>query len=211
MTRTFDTWEYDEIETILGYKRVEDHPLLVTWLETPSQPVDETTLNYLVPLQKRLIINADAWNEDELRMFFIAPFLSQVPLYFDDFKPFTQRTMSATFPELDLHITGKVEFFIARGKQRPRQPYFFLHEYKQERRRETDPLGQLLIAMIAAQAINEIKMPLYGCYVIGRNWFFVIVNEHEYSVSLAYDATKPELYSIYAIVSAAPSLIKPYL
>ena len=119
--------------------------------------------------------------------------------------------MSATFPELNLHVTGKVEFFIARGKQRPRQPYFFLHEYKQERRRETDPLGQLLIAMIAAQTINEVKMPLYGCYVIDRNWFFVIVNEREYSVSLAYDATKPELYSIYAFVSAAPSLIKPYL
>lgn len=68
---------------------------------------------------------------DELNFFFIAPFLShsQVPPYFDDFKLFTQRTMSATFPELDLHVTGKVEFFIARGKQRPRQPYFFLHEY----------------------------------------------------------------------------------
>lgn len=65
--------------------------------------------------------------------------------------------------------------------------------------------------MIAAQTINEIKIPLYGCYVIGRNWFFVIVNDREYSVSLAYDATKPELYSIYALVSAAPSLVKPYL
>ena len=210
MTRTFDTWEYDEIETILGYKRVRNHPLLNQWLAVPVD-VPDTSVALLLSLQERLLENADAWNEDELKMFFIAPFLSQVPLYFDDFKPFMQRTMSATFPELNLHVTGKVEFFIARGKQRPRQPYFFLHEYKQERRRETDPLGQLLIAMIAAQTINEVKMPLYGCYVIGRNWFFVIVNEREYSVSLAYDATKLELYSIYAFVSAAPLLIKPYL
>ena len=48
-----------------------------------------------------------------------------MPLEIDDFKPFTQRTLSAKFPDLDLEVSGKVEFVIARGKQRPKQPYFF--------------------------------------------------------------------------------------
>ena len=76
--------------------------------------------HFLVRIQKRLIVNADAWNEDEFKMFFIAPLLSQMPLEIDDFKPFTQRTISAKFPELNLEVSGKVEFVIARGKQRPK-------------------------------------------------------------------------------------------
>jgi hypothetical protein len=144
-------------------------------------------------------------------MFFIAPLLSQMPLEIDDFKPFTQRTLSAKFPELDLEVSGKVEFVIARGKQRPKQPYFFLHEYKQERRRENDPLGQLLISMVAARQNNEKKTPLFGCFVIGRDWFFVVLEEQTYSVSLAFDATKNhELYQIVATLSAMPDIIRRY-
>jgi hypothetical protein len=210
MTKSFETWEYEEVENRFGLKRIKKHPLLEEWISTP-QKIKETQELFLKLIQERLIDNADAWNEDELKMFFIAPLLSQIPLEFADFKPFTQRTLTAKFPEMDLEITGKVEFLMAKGKQRPKQPYFFLHEYKQERKRENDPLGQLLIAMVAAQHNNEIKMPLYGCYVIGRDWYFVILHQKEYSVSLSFDGTKPELYQIHAILSAMPELITPYL
>ena len=195
MTKSFETWEYEEIENTFGMKRVFALPALTNWLNSPKDDIDETLKHFLTGIQNRLIVNADAWNEDEFKMFFIAPLLSQMPLEVDDFKPFTQRTLSAKFPELDLEVSGKIEFVIARGKQRPKQPYFFLHEYKQERRRENDPLGQLLISMIAARQNNEKKTPLFGCYVVGRDWFFVVLEEQTYSVSLACDATKNhELY-----------------
>jgi hypothetical protein len=210
MTKSFETWEYEEVENTFGMKRVKNPPILVDWINSPSQISDSTKI--LLPIiQERLIDNVEAWNEDEFKMFFIAPLLSQMPLEIDDFKPFTQRTISAKFPELDLEVSGKVEFVIARGKQRPKQPYFFLHEYKQERRRENDPLGQLLISMVAARQNNEKKTPLFGCFVVGRDWFFVVLEEQTYSVSLACDATKNhELYQIVAMLSAMPEIIRRY-
>jgi hypothetical protein len=211
MTKSFETWEYEEVENTFGMKRVFELPALTNWLNSPKNDIDEILKHFLDVIQKRLIVNADAWNEDEFKMFFIAPLLSQMPMEIDDFKPFTQRTISAKFPELDLEVSGKVEFVIARGKQRPKQPYFFLHEYKQERRRENDPLGQLLISMVAARQNNEKKTPLFGCFVVGRDWFFVVLEEQTYSVSLACDATKNhELYQIVAMLSAMPDIIRRY-
>lgn len=43
MTRTFDTWEYDEIETILGYQRVRNHPLKTT----KAQPLTRSGFLYV--------------------------------------------------------------------------------------------------------------------------------------------------------------------
>ena len=50
-----------------------------------------------------------------------------------------------------------------KGKVLPKIPYFCLHEYKQENRRDNDSLGQLLIGMVAAQAKNADDLPIYGC------------------------------------------------
>ena len=190
-SKSFETWEYEQVESCFNLKRIKNLPLLTEWINTPFETINMAKFNLSI-IQERLIDNADAWNED-------------------DFKPFTQRTLSAKFPELNLEVSGKIEFVIARGKQRPKQPYFFLHEYKQERRRENDPLGQLLISMVAARQNNEKKTPLFGCFVIGRDWFFVVLEEQTYSVSLSFDATKNhELYQIVAILSAMPDIVRRY-
>jgi hypothetical protein len=81
---------------------------------------------------------------------------------------------------------------VAQGKQIPRHPFFFLHEYKSEKASGNDPLGQLLIAMVYAQKENADNRPLYGVYVLGRFWFFVLLEDKIYSVSPAFDATKTE-------------------
>ena len=47
--------------------------------------------------------------------------------------------------------------------------------------------------MVDAQILNEnIKKPLFGCYMIGRFWFFIVLIEKSYSVSNAYDATQTD-------------------
>ncbi len=77
---------------------------------------------------------------------------------------------------------------------------------------DSDPLGQLLSAMVVTQSINQSEMPLYGCYVVGRFWFFVILQGKEYATSLAYDATKEdELLSIFSILSEVKEVINKYL
>jgi len=80
-------------------------------------------------------------------------------------------------------------------------PYFFLHEYKQQHpSKKNDPLAQLLIAMLAAQTKNNNNQPFYGTLVEGRFWYFVILSQKEFAVSDALDATTDEIYLIYAIL-----------
>ena len=78
---------------------------------------------------------------------------------------------------------------LAEGIQDPLQPFFFLHEYKKELDASGDPLGQLLIAMVGANMQNQETFPLYGCYVAGRIWFFVVYDGSTYSVINALNAT----------------------
>lgn len=89
-------------------------------------------------------------------------------------------------------LRGRVEMVVATGKQRPQTPFFFLNEYKAQRKVVTDPQGQLLIAMLAAQAKNTgLRLPIYGMYNIGQFWFFVVLAGKEYTTSKAFDATDP--------------------
>jgi hypothetical protein len=56
--------------------------------------------------------------------------------------------------------------------------------------------------MVAAQVQNADEKPILGCYVSGRNWFFVILDGKKYSVSSAYDATdEVKIKQILAILS----------
>ncbi|MGB3850981.1 MAG: hypothetical protein WA958_13500 [Tunicatimonas sp.] len=69
-------------------------------------------------------------------------------------------------------------------------------------------MGQLLIVIVGAQhgyaqhgyapRQNTETFPLYGCYVLGRNWFFVILEDQQYAVSDAYVATQEDIYGIYS-------------
>jgi hypothetical protein len=205
--RTFDSFTYDEIEYIFSIKRVETMPVFETWLQS-NYTITDVLKNHLVFLQKKLKTFAEAWNEDELKLFFIGPLLVQADLYSEVYKPFTQRNLKATFPENNLEIHGKVEFMLAQGKVNPRVPFFFLHEYKQERRRETDPLAQVLIAMLAARQHNKHDYPDYGCYVVGRYWYFIVFDGSEYVVSPSYDATKDEIFDIFNIICGVKEIAK---
>jgi hypothetical protein len=205
--RSFDSFAYDEIDRLFSTKRVEDLATLTTWLHA-TQEIAPEVKEQLIKLQKTLKKFADAWNEDELKLFFIGPLLVQTELYGENFKPFTQRNLKATFPTQNLDVQGKVEFMLARGITTPSAPIFFLHEYKQERRRETDPLAQVLIAMLVARQYNEHDHPDYGCYVVGRYWFFVVFDGTEYAVSRSFDATQPDIFNIFNIICEIKNIAK---
>ncbi len=206
--KSFEQWEYEEIESTFGLTRIKNHPLLIDWLAVTAQvaPAEQSILE---KLQSLLFDHADAWNEDELKFFFISPVISMVGFQQEKYNSFTQRKLSAKIG--DIEISGVVDFMVATGMQHPRTPFFFLHEYKQERKRDNDPLGQLLIAMLAAQARNKQAFPIYGTYIIGRNWFFVLLNGQEYAVSDEFVATKADLFNIYAILMKTKDYIETNL
>jgi hypothetical protein len=188
--KDFKDWQFEELNREFGYKRhYKNFELLETWLKA-DEPVNDFELQQLELNRENLFMHAEAWNEDELKFFFLSPLINLVSFKSEHYNPFTQRKMGAIIG--DWNISGIVDFIIATGIQNPYQPYFFVHEYKSEKRKDNDPLGQLLAEMIVVQKNNEVAFPLYGCYVVGRFHFFVVLNDKEYSVSDAFSATNEE-------------------
>lgn len=54
--------------------------------------------------------------------------------------------------------------------------------------------------MLAAQEINEHKIPIYGAYVRGRVWFFMVLKGRVYSISDAYVATRDDAFDVFRIL-----------
>ena len=203
--RSFETWNYEEVEDAFGISPVRTLPAFENWLKAEGCDPDESEKKLLDYYRDLLFEEVQNWNEDELKLFFIGPILSLIHFKTANFKPFTQRTLSVT--KGDISASGKVDFMLAKGKVLPKIPYFCLHEYKQENRRDNDPLGQLLIGMVAAQAKNHDDFPIYGCYVSGRNWFMVLLEGDKYCVSNAHNASDEDIYKIFAIMKKCKLLV----
>ena len=206
--RSFETWTYEQVEDEFGIEPVDTLPLYTNWLNAPNEPehdANERQKEGLEELRQLLFEEAKNWNEDEMKLFFIGPIISLVNFKTPFFKPFTQRTLTLETPTVS--ASGKVDFLLAKGKVIPKLPYFCLHEYKQENRRDNDPLGQLLIAMVAAQYKNESHLPIFGTYTSGRNWFFVVLEGNKYVLSNAYNASDDDIYKIFAILKKCKALV----
>ncbi|MEM0991701.1 MAG: hypothetical protein AAF847_03445 [Bacteroidota bacterium] len=187
IVKPFEKWLFEDVEIEFDIERVEDMPSLKRWINVEAL---EDLPPRIDQLRLSLARNVETWNEDELKMLFIGPFLLEFDFNHPPaYRVFTQRFVK--FKTERIESSGRVEWMIATGKQRPRQPFFFLQEYKPEKTNGNDPLGQLLIAMVDAQAKNDMShQNLFGCYTIGRLWFFVLLEGKQYGVSRAFDATQ---------------------
>ena len=186
--RSFDTWTYEQVEDAFGIVSVDTLPEFEDWLLADNCEPNTSENQQLNDYRDLLFNEINNWNSYELKFFFIVPILNLINPYTAYFKPFASRTL--TIEKGTVSASGKVDFMLAKGKMIPKIPYFCLHEYKQENRRNNDPLGQLLIGMVAAQAKNDNDgLPIYGCYVSGRNWFFVALDGKKYAITNAFNAT----------------------
>ena len=181
--------------------------MLEDWISADIE-ANEHEKYVLTKMKKHLFQRVGSWQEDELKLFFIGPLVELADIENGMFKAFTQRNFSAEINGIE--VGGKVDFMLAKGKQKPSTPYFCLHEYKQENRRENDPLGQVLIAMVAAQHLNENEMPILGAYISGRSWFFLILSGKEYARSNAFNASNDDIFRIFAILKKSKLLIEAF-
>ena len=99
-------------------------------------------------------------------------------------------------------LSVKVDYMIATGiLNLHKKPYFYFQEYKPDANPTGDPIGQLLKAMMIAQAKNNDEKQIYGAKVNGRFWSFLILEQKTYCISKNYDATeREELLQIIAIL-----------
>ncbi|MCU0424077.1 MAG: hypothetical protein MUF71_00490 [Candidatus Kapabacteria bacterium] len=210
MLKPFEKWNIDQLKKQFGLQSRTSIPLLEAWMTSPKEPLSMLVKQTVLKLQEFLRLRIDYWNEEELKFKFIGPLIATIPFDTEEYSAFLDRKLPA---ELNGEkITGIVDFMVATGRVEPQEPFFFLHEYKKARGSDNDPLGQLLIAMYAAQTLNSSKHPMYGCFVVGRNWFFVVLDGLEYATSRAFDATEEDdVFQIIAILQQAKNYIDEIL
>jgi len=205
MMKSFRNWTRQEIADKFGLDVKSSCQKLDSWLEV-SGNIPKAIEIELKRLQSKLKENVDTWNEQELIIKFIALLIDKVDYDSADFKSFANRRLKG---EIDgEEIAGEVDLMIASGKFEPKKPYFCLHEYKKEKGVDNDPLGQLIIAMMTAQALNNNQFPIYGAYVMGRNWFFLTLEDRKYCISDELVATREDIFTIYEILQNLKGIIK---
>lgn len=208
MSKSFEKWFTEELELTFGIQRQEQLSPLTNWLNTTLN-IDETEQNALNILQKEYISQRELWNEQELQSLFIIPLIKLVKYGDKNYRFFLERKLTAKVQNETLN--GNVDFMIAEGQQIPRNPFFCIHEYKASKKADNDPQGQLLAAMLAAQAKNEDKnTPIYGCVVVQDLWKFVVLDQEKFAVSSNFDASKPEITTIFKMLKQIKHYIEKF-
>ena len=204
--KEFSKWTIEEVEEYFHLTLIEQSQPLIEWQTSAIEvlPHEETQLTNL---GERLREHVHDWNEEELKIYFIGGLLNVVNYLHKAYQAFFERPLSVKIG--NERLGGVVDCIIAAGRRSPKRPYFCLHEYKPERHKTSDPWGQVLAAMIAAQQLNHDDKPVYGAYVTGREWFFVVLHGMTHAVSLAYDATKDaELRDIFKMLKYIKQLVE---
>jgi hypothetical protein len=154
-------------------------------------------------------LGGDDWNEVELENKFISPLIILSKIDNERFSYFLARELATTIGEYEL--LGKVDGMIASGFRSPKKPFFCLKEYKRQTDPDGDPRGQCLIAMLVAQHLNQNQQPIYGCYVIGKLWHFMVLEGKEYAISSGLLCTNDEIFAIFRIIKGLKYLIEKQL
>ncbi|MEM6297604.1 MAG: hypothetical protein AAF740_02840 [Bacteroidota bacterium] len=188
--KPFNLWRTQEVEEVFDVNYLKQGEELTNWLTFDCQ-IPERQAEQVEVLRESLEERVEFWNEGALKFHFLGPLLTLVNYRVGDFYSFPEQSISLELE--DGHtISGILDLMVAKGKQIPKAPFFTLHEYKPQLGNTKDPLGQLLVSMVAAQRQNEVEnisTPIFGCYVIGRLWFFVYFENYTYQKSKAFDAT----------------------
>ena len=183
-------WVEGSITETFGLKRIyENFPLLNEWLKVENN-LTPLEISELEKRRNILIRKYSSWNEETLKMKFVAFILDMVGYDTNEFEGVFDLELKGIVQNEKLsviadYVVAKVIFSLVK------QPYFYFHEYKQSKKNK-DPIDQILLAMLIAQEKNEKKFPLYGCAVIAEQWFFMILDGKHYSVSIGHNTLDPK-------------------
>ena len=107
----------------------------------------------------------------------------------------------------DYELSGIVYGMIAKGFRDPDLPYFCMHEYKRSVDNQGTPDAQVLAAMLVAREQNKNQKPIYGLYIVGLIWNFIVLNGGEYCISKNYDASDDDIFEIFKMLKAVKVII----
>jgi hypothetical protein len=199
-TYNFGKITLKELRTLFDLERIYDHQVFNHWLNCDLVLTDEE-IQFLTTLLEREIELIKVYNEEDLKIHFIAPILNKI-----DYKSFKHKIRdfyeeTLVYETQQFILSGITDFVVATGLEYPEKPYFFIQEFKKGLQ-YSNPEPQLLAELIAAVELNDIQS-IKGAYIIGGNWSFVILSKldqhkYQYSISKNYDSTDlDKLISIY--------------
>jgi hypothetical protein len=201
---TFKDLTLTELEDIFGLSQIWESDLLTQWENTPIQ-IEDAEKFMLLKLQKTAHRGGRAWNEVELENKFISPLIMLADIDDGRIGYFLERPLSCQFG--DYELSGIVDGMIAIGIREPKTPYFCLHEYKRGIENQGSPDGQVLAAMLVARELNQNKLPIYGLFVVGLVWNFIVLNGNEYYISRTYIADNDDIFTIFKMMKALKQII----
>ncbi len=168
--------------------------------------ISESEKINLLDLQQVLIRGGQYWNEAELKNKFISPLIMLAKIDDETIGYFLERPLSAQIGNYQL--AGIVDGMIATGFREPEIPLFCLHEYKRSLENQGAPDAQVLVAMLVSRELNATPQPIYGLYVVGFNWRFVVLEGNQYCISKTYNADDDEIFVLFAMLKNIKKLIK---
>jgi hypothetical protein len=204
---TFESCDKAFMENNFGLSQVNEIPELTAWVSSKIAVTEfekEVVLNLLDNTKRRI----DDWNEEGLKMNFIAPLLSYVKFNSEKYTAFADEKFEAEVG--DYFLTGKLDWFVAKGIYKPETPIFFLQEFKRGKGNPSDPDGQILAEMLASRTLNNQEDEvMYGVVIIGKNWNLIVLKGTEYALSNTFDSKNIEdLIEIFEILKASKKIIE---
>jgi hypothetical protein len=204
--------KYYSIEEVIDTYQIirkKNCQILQDWMAVSPSPLKEHETDLLRQLPLELEEWQYAWNEEELKMYFIAPLIRIANINQKGvIGTFFERKLKGVVNGITISVTCDCIVATPKLSGNPNLPYFFLQEFKRSKGDSHDPEGQMLAAMILSQQINNDGKPLYGCWLQGKNWNFTVLQGNEYCVSHQFDATNAdELMQIVFIIRKLKELI----
>ena len=200
MKSNFREWTLDKIDDAFGLRQVRKLAELDSLLAFEYE-INDYERQYLTDLSDSYYLGGDSWNEVELENKIISPLFVFSKISNEQFSYFLERDLALTIGDYDL--SGRVDGMIATGFRNPKKPYFCMNEYKRATDPDGDPQGQAMIAMLVAQQLNGAEKPIYGCYIVGKQWVFMALVGKIYAMSKSFACDdNNDIFDIFRILKS---------
>ncbi len=194
-TFSFSKITENELKSVVDIEEnLENETIFDDWLDNDivvSKEVEDF-FKKLLKQNRKLIFS---YNEDDLKIYFLAPIFNKVNFfsYEDKIRAFYENVL--TYETDKFIFKGRVDFMFSKGLKRSEKPYFFIQEFKKGEE-FGNPRPQLLAEMISAVELNK-TTTIQGAFITGEHWRFVILeklgkDKYQYFLSANFDSTKLE-------------------
>jgi len=205
----FSDCSKEYLEDQFGLKRHIEYKEIDEWILKSQtcviDDVEKAVISRLLHTGKR---NFDAWNEVELIEYFIGPLFMLTDFNTEKFRIFSERKIQGVIDGVELF--GEPDAIIATGSYSPKLPYFCFNEYKKQEDNKGDAAGQALAPMLVAQELTQHKFLIYGIYVVGKSWNFMVLSGKDYCISKTFVADDEEIFDIFRMLKALKEIILSY-